>query len=112
VGTLMRDLALTSSTSLPPRQTSSARRGMLEKEKFLNPTVASVFTQLEEEFKVFVSLMDNSSFNDPLEFYSSNENEVPIFSAVARVLAIQAISATAKRLYSVGSRFSRFIGKC
>ena len=81
---------------------------MSEKEKSLNPTVAFVLTPLEEEFKVLISQMDNSSFNDSLEFYSINENEVPIFSAVARVLAIPATSATTEWLYSIGGRLCTF----
>ena len=113
VDTLMVDLVPTLSTTVPSRQTGTARRAMSEKEKFLNPTTASALTPLQEEFKVFINLMDDSSFSDPLEFYTMHQNKLPIFSAVARrVLAIPATSATTERLFSVGGRVCTFDRAC
>ena len=89
VDELMVDLVPATATIVPYRQTISARRAMTEKEKFLASANQASLIPLQEEFKVFIKLMDENSFDDPLQFYTVNEKELPIFSAVARrVLAI------------------------
>jgi hypothetical protein len=109
VDELMVDLVPATATIVPYRQTISARRAMTEKEKFLASANQASSIPLQEEFKVFIKLMDENAFDDPLQFYTVNEKELPIFSAVARrVLAIPATSATTERLFSVGGRVCTF----
>ncbi len=109
VDELMVDLVPATATIVPYRQTISARRAMTKKEKFLASANQASLIPLQEEFKVFIKLMDENSFDDPLQFYTVNKKELPIFSAVARrVLAIPATSATTERLFSVGGRVCTF----
>ncbi len=68
VNELMVDLVPTSATTTSIRQAPSARRAMSEKEKFLVSGTSAV-PPLQEEFKVFINLMDGNDLEDPLEFY-------------------------------------------
>ena len=111
VNEFMVNLVPTSATTTSIRQAPSARRAMSEKEKFLASGTSTTVSPppLQEEFKVFINLMDGNDLEDPLEFYTLNEKALPIFSKVARrVLAIPATSATTERLFSVGGRVCTF----
>lgn len=82
---------------------------MTEKEKFLASAAPVSSIPQQEEFKVFINLLDENTFDDPLQFYTVNEKALPIFSAVTRrVFAIPATSATTERLFSVGGRVCTF----